>query len=76
MASSSTLVGRLNISAVLALPCAISIEESCTSSRRCSITMWPPLSMMAMTTDQLFLLASASAAVMILRAVSIPIGGP
>ena len=76
MASSSTFDGRLNISAVLALPWAISIEESCTSSRRCSITMLPPLSMMLMTTAQLFLDASPSAAVMTLRAFSIPIGGP
>ena len=76
MASSSTLDGRLNISAVLALPCEISIEESCTSSRRCSMTIWPPLSMMTMTTAQLFLAASASAAAMTLRAFSMPIGGP
>ena len=34
------------------------------------------LSMMLMTTAQLFLAASPSAAVMILRAFSIPIGGP
>jgi hypothetical protein len=76
MASSSTLVGRLNFSAVLALPCAISNEASCALSRRCSITMWPPLSMMAITTGQLFLAASPSAAAITFLAFSRLIGGP
>src|SRR5215217_7195936 len=40
------------------------------------MTMLPPLSMMLMTTDQLFLEASLSAAAMTARAPSMPIGGP
>src|SRR6266446_6914440 len=47
---------------VRALPSAIPIAARCEPSRRCSITAWPPLSTIEITTFQLFCLAFASAA--------------
>src|SRR5262245_50571761 len=62
IASSSALVARRNSTAVRALPSARPFAARCEPSRRCSITAWPPLSTIEMTTFQLFCLAFASAA--------------
>jgi len=52
------------------------VEANWVSSAFCIITIWPPESMMAMATCQLFLLASASAAAMIFLASASVTGGP
>src|SRR5579885_2454476 len=76
MASSSALLGRLNCSAVRALPCAASAAESCVLSILWNITRLPPESRMAMATCQEFFIASSSAAAIARLAWSSVIGGP
>ena len=76
MASSSALLGRLNSSAVRALPSDTVVADSCALSTRWNMTMLPPLSRMVMATCQEFLAASSSAAAMARLAWSSVIGGP
>ena len=68
--------GTAKSTAVRALPREMPIEASGALSIRCAITRLPPLSRMVMTSAQLFLTASASAAAMTFLAVSKLIGGP
>ncbi len=76
MASSSALLGRLNSSAVRALPSDTEVAESCALSTLWNITKLPPLSRMVMATCQEFLAASSSAAAMARLAWLSVIGGP
>src|SRR5262245_385330 len=76
MASSTALEGRLNSTAVRALPCDMAIEPNGALSILWTITRFPPLSRIVMTMSQLFLTASASAAAITFFAISKLIGGP
>src|ERR1700685_1320287 len=76
MASSSALLGRLNSSAVRALPSVTVVADSWALSALWNMIMLPPLSRMVMATCQEFLAASSSAAAMARLAWSRVIGGP